>query len=76
MGCCALGPCADPTCPMCVELPRRFPPIVRCPTVIDDGKRRMPCRYVKGHRGYCQPLVRTRRRREPLTLSFDGLEDE
>jgi hypothetical protein len=62
MGSCALGTCTNPTCPMCVELPRRFPPIERCRKHVKDGERRVACRFVAGHRGYCQPMPKKRDR--------------
>lgn len=55
---CATGTCTDPTCPICVGVARRFPPIVACPKTVRDGKVDRRCRYVKGHRGYCRPSTK------------------
>src|SRR5262245_22207336 len=58
VGCCATGTCTDPQCPLCVELPKRFPPVVPCPQIVWTGKRRAPCRLVAGHPGLCKPSSR------------------
>jgi hypothetical protein len=52
---CAFGPCGDPVCPMCVLLPQRFPPIVRCARKVKVKDRKIRCRYVEGHKGRCDP---------------------
>lgn len=53
MTCCATGRCGNEGCALCVELPKRFPPIEPCPkqvTIERRGKRvKVPCRYIKGH---------------------------
>jgi len=59
VGCCATGTCTDPQCPLCVEMPKRFPPVVRCPQVVMNGKRRALCRFVAGHAGLCRASRRT-----------------
>jgi len=54
MACCANGTCVDPECPICVELPRRFPPVVPCPRCVLDSDKRMRCRLIANHPGPCR----------------------
>lgn len=60
MGCCATGRCRNPVCPVCVGVPARFQPVVRCPTVLEVGKHSVQCRYRIGHPRACAPGSRKR----------------
>jgi len=44
---------------MCVELPKRFPPVVQCNGIVSTAKREMRCRLIDGHSGACLPSTRT-----------------
>ena len=57
LGGCAFGQCTDPHCYICVEMQAKFR-VERCTALVDG----VPCRKVRGHYGYCQPMPKTRAR--------------